>query len=219
VDPHERALVVTAREEILSRIRGALGDSPSAPEVPRTYRQQGARAPGDPELVRQLIGRLEDYRATVVRVAEGDDDAIGQAIADALTVRDIGRVVAPPGVPPEWTSRLADVVVDEASISARLLDGIPAVVTGSVVAVAETGSIILDGAGVCGRRAITLVPDTHVCVVRAMHVVQTVPDGLRRVDPQRALTIVSGPSATSDIELDRVEGVHGPRTLVVVIAG
>jgi L-lactate dehydrogenase complex protein LldG len=109
--------------------------------------------------------------------------------------------------------------VDEASISARLLDGIPAVVTGSVVAVAETGSIILDGAGVCGRRAITLVPDTHVCVVRAMHVVQTVPDGLRRVDPQRALTIVSGPSATSDIELDRVEGVHGPRTLVVVIAG
>jgi L-lactate dehydrogenase complex protein LldG len=219
VGPHERTLLVTAREEILSRIRGALGDTPSRPDVPRTYRQQGVHRPGTPELVRQLIDRLEDYRATVVRVAAEDDDAIGQAIADALTVRGIGQVVAPPGVPRAWTGRLADVVVDEASIDARTLDRIPAVVTGSVVAIAETGTIVLDGATVCGRRAITLVPDTHVCVVRAMHVVQTVPEGLQRVDPRRALTFVSGPSATSDIELDRVEGVHGPRTLIVVVAG
>ena len=123
------------------------------------------------------------------------------------------------GFPRGWTSALADVVLDEASVDAHTLDGIPAVVTGSVVAIAETGTIVLDGATICGRRAITLVPDTHVCVVHAGHVVQTVPEGLRRVDPRRALTFVSGPSATSDIELNRVEGVHGPRTLIVVVAG
>jgi L-lactate dehydrogenase complex protein LldG len=210
---------VTARDEVLARIRGALGEDPSAPPVPRTYRQQGEYAAGAPELVLQLVDRLEDYRATVVRIGADDDDSIGQAVANALASLEIGQSLAPSGMPREWTGWLADVVVDDGSLDARALDRIPAVVSGSIVAIAETGTIVLDGGELCGRRAITLVPDTHVCVVRVQDIVETVPEGLQRVDPHRPLTFVSGPSATSDIELSRVEGVHGPRTLIVVVAG
>jgi L-lactate dehydrogenase complex protein LldG len=210
---------VSAREEVLARIRGALGEDPSAPPVPRTYRQHGEHAAGAPELILQLVDRLEDYRATVVRVGTDDDDSIGHAVADALATLEIGQAVTPAGTPVEWTGWLADVAVDDGSLDARALDRIPAVVTGSVVAIAETGTIVLDGGQLCGRRAITLVPDTHVCVVRVQDIVQTVPEGLQRVDPLQTLTFISGPSATSDIELSRVEGVHGPRRLIALIAG
>lgn len=210
---------MSAREEVLARIRGALGEDPSAPPVPRAYRQQGRYAAGAPELVLQLVDRLEDYRATVVRIGADDDDSIGRAVADALASREIGQAITPAGTPRKWAAWLADVIVDDGSLDARGLDRVPAVVTGSVVTIAETGTIVLDGGELCGRRAITLVPDTHVCVVRVTDIVETVPEGLQRVDPQRPLTFISGPSATSDIELDRVEGVHGPRTLIVVVAG
>ncbi|KRF23085.1 LUD domain-containing protein [Phycicoccus sp. Soil802] len=210
---------MSARDDVLARIRGALGADPTAPPVPRAYRQHGEYAAGAPELVLQLVDRLEDYRATVVRIGADDDDSIGRAVADALAPREIGQAVTPPGTPREWTGWLADVVVDDGSLDAKALDRIPAVVTGSVVTIAETGTIVLDGGELCGRRAITLVPDTHVCVVRVSDVVQTVPEGLQRVDPVRPLTFISGPSATSDIELDRVEGVHGPRQLVVIVSG
>jgi L-lactate dehydrogenase complex protein LldG len=211
--------VTAARDEVLARIRGALGDDPTAPQVPRGYRRQGEHPPGDPELVALLIDRLEDYRAAVIRVDSGEDTVIGQAVADALAACGIGQAITPPGAPPEWTDRLADVIVDNGTLDAHALDNLPAVVTGSVVAIAETGTIVLDGSPLCGRRAITLVPDVHVCVVRTDDVVQTVPEALHRLDPTRPLTFISGPSATSDIELTRVEGVHGPRTLVVVLAG
>ena len=210
---------MSAREEVLARIRGALGEFPAAAEVPRAYRLEGAHSPGSAELVAQLIDRLEDYKATVVRVETDDDDAIGRAITAILATREIGHAVTPSGAPGAWTAGLADVVVDDGSLDARGLDRIPAVVTGSVVTIAETGTIVLDGRELCGRRAITLVPDTHVCIVRVQDIVETVPEGLHRVDPLRPLTFISGPSATSDIELDRVEGVHGPRTLIVLIAG
>jgi L-lactate dehydrogenase complex protein LldG len=209
---------VTAREEVLARIRSALGPDPTSPPVPRTYRHHGEHAPGSPELVLQLIDRLEDYKATVIRTGT-DDDTIGRAVADTLTTRNIGQAVTPKGTPQQWTAWLADVIVDNGTLDARALDRIPAVITGSVVTIAETGTIILDGGPLCGRRTITLVPDTHICIVRAHDIVQTVPEGLHRLNPQRPLTFISGPSATSDIELNRVEGVHGPRTLIVVVAG
>ncbi len=209
---------MTARDEVLARIRGALGEAPAAPDVPRAYRTAGDRSRGAAELVDQLVDRLEDYKATVVR-AGSDDAAVGPAVAATLAALGIDRAITPPGTPREWTGDLADVVVDDGSLTSRELDEVPAVVTGSVVAVSETGTLVLDGSPLCGRRAITLVPDVHVCVVRTGDVVQTVPEGLRLVDPSRPLTFVSGPSATSDIELSRVEGVHGPRTLVVVLVG
>ncbi len=210
--------MTSARDEVLARIRGALGDAPSSPDVPRAYRTAGEHASGAAELVDQLVDRLEDYKATVVR-ADGDDASVGQAVTAALAGLGVARAITPPGAPTAWTSGLTDVVVDDGTLTARELDDLPSVVTGSVVAVSETGTIVLDGSPLCGRRAITLVPDVHVCVVRTGDVVQTVPEGLRLVDPSRPLTFVSGPSATSDIELNRVEGVHGPRTLVVVLAG
>jgi L-lactate dehydrogenase complex protein LldG len=211
---------VSARDEVLARVRAALGEAPTAPPVVRAYRTEGAYAAGSAELVEQLVDRLVDYRATVVRVPTADDDAVGAAVAEALDALGCRGVVVPPGAPSAWTAEVdGEVVVDDGSLDATALDGIPAVLTGSVVAVSETGTIVLDGSDRCGRRAITLVPDVHVCVVAVADVVGTVPEGLARLDPQRPLTFVSGPSATSDIELQRVEGVHGPRTLVVVLAG
>jgi L-lactate dehydrogenase complex protein LldG len=209
---------MNAREEVLARIRGALGDAPTAAEVPREYRRAGDQPPGSPELVERLVDRLTDYRATVLR-SEADDPAIGQAITNALAPLGIDQAMTAPAVPDAWAARLSGAVVDDGTLTARELDRIPAVITGSVLAIADTGTIALDGSPLCGRRAITLVPDTHVCVVRVEDVVETVPEGLARLHPGRPLTLISGPSATSDIELNRVEGVHGPRTLVVVVAG
>ncbi|MHA3837974.1 LutC/YkgG family protein [Terrabacter sp. AAH1] len=209
---------MSARDEMLARIRRARGDASEGLPVPRSYRVVGEHAPGSDAVVAQLVDRLEDYRATVVR-AGGDDVAIGAAVAAALAGRGIHEVLHAPGVPDAWVRGVHVARSDDGTASARDLDAVPAVVTGSVAAVSETGTIALDGGPLCGRRALSLVPDTHVCVVRVQDVVQTVPEGLGRLDPTRPTTLISGPSATSDIELSRVEGVHGPRTLVVVLAG
>ena len=209
---------MSARDEMLARIRRARGEASEPLPVPRSYRVAGEHAPGSDAVVAQLVDRLEDYRATVVRC--GDDDvAIGSAVASALASRGIHEVAHAPGVPDAWVGAVDLARSDDGTASARDLDTVPAVVTGSVVAVSETGTIALDGGPLCGRRALSLVPDTHVCVVRVRDVVQTVPEALGRLDPARPTTLVSGPSATSDIELSRVEGVHGPRTLIVVVAG
>jgi L-lactate dehydrogenase complex protein LldG len=210
---------VSAREEVLARIRAAnrAAGSPEPAAVPRDYHRAGAHPPGSADLVELLRDRLVDYRASVVDVdSAAGADGVRAAIAAALADVD-GPAVVPPGFPRDWyPAGVIDGGVD-AAFSATELDGFAAVVTGCAAACAETGTIALDGSPDQGRRAITLVPDLHVCVVRADQVVHSVPELLARLEPTRPLTFVSGPSATSDIELERVEGVHGPRTLVVVL--
>lgn len=195
-----------ARSQVLGRVRAALaGAAPDPEPVPAP---PGAR-PGD--VVAHFAERVADYRATVVRCAPAD---VGVAVAGALPAG--ARVVVPPGLPEEIRAALADPLVDD-GLSADELDRADAVVTACRLAIAETGTIVLDHRPDQGRRALTLVPDRHVCVVRADQVVADVPEAVAALDPTRALTWISGPSATSDIELDRVEGVHGPRHLHVVV--
>jgi L-lactate dehydrogenase complex protein LldG len=205
--------VTTARQEVLRRIRSANGPSRAAREVERAYRTAGEHASGSPEVLDLLEDRLVDYKATVRRChAAGLAATVTEALAAVLP--DGAAVVLPAGLPEGWVPAG---VRDDGSMTAADLDGVGAVVTACTVACAETGTIVLDGSPDQGRRAITLVPDVHVCVVRADQVVQTVPEMIARIEPTRPVTFVSGPSATSDIELDRVEGVHGPRTLSVVL--
>ncbi len=213
-----------ARAAVLARIRAARGASVVV-EPARTYRTVGEHPAGSAELVDLLEDRLVDYRATVRRCStDGVRDAVLAALTEAGVVAGSGRpadaavrragVLVPTGLPTGWAP---DGHADDGVLTARELDGFAAVVTACRAACAETGTIVLDGEPDQGRRAITLVPDVHVCVVRADQVVQTVPELLARLEPTRPLTLISGPSATSDIELDRVEGVHGPRTLSVVL--
>lgn len=205
--------MATARNVILDRIRTALGPAPSPVDVPRGYRTDQA---GSVEL---FVDRLVDYRATVRQCPFSDLPA---TIAEALV--DTRVLVVPTGVPPAWLTAYQGTVVrdgDPRPLSVADLDapGVTAL-TGCAVAIAETGTLILDAGPESGRRALTLVPDHHVCVVHTGQVVAGVPAALSRLDRQtRPLTLVSGPSATSDIELNRVEGVHGPRRLDVIVVG
>jgi L-lactate dehydrogenase complex protein LldG len=196
----------SAREVVLGRIRVALGDRPGPVEVPRAYRTVGDL--DRPALLDLLVDRLLDYQASVRRCSPAE---LPGTLAAAVAGR---RVVVPPGLP--W--ELPGAVRDD-GLTAHELDALDGVVTACAVAVAETGTIVLDAGPDQGRRAITLVPDHHLLVVRAEQVVQTVPEAVARLDPTRPLTWISGPSATSDIELHRVEGVHGPRILDVVLVG
>ncbi len=197
---------MTSRDLILGRLRAALRDRPAPVDAPRDYRPAGSLAV-DLDL---FVDRLTDYRATVHRCADAD---VARVVDRVLGGR---RVVAPPGLPRHWLPDSVRVLGDDGCPPERIA-GADGVVTAAAVAVAETGTIVLDGAPDQGRRIATLLPDVHLCVLRADQVVASVPDALRRVDPHRPLTWISGPSATSDIELARVEGVHGPRNLHVVI--
>jgi L-lactate dehydrogenase complex protein LldG len=199
--------VNSARDEVLGRIRRALADGAPPVEVPRAYRTRGDLPRSD--VLDLLVDRLVDYKAAVRRCT---GPQLVDTLLDALKARGAARVVVPPALP--WD--LPGAVTDD-GLSAADLDALDGVVTACAVAVAETGTIVLDAGGDQGRRAITLIPDYHLCVVRADQVVQTVPEAVARLDPGRPLTWISGPSATSDIELKRVEGVHGPRTLEVVL--
>jgi len=209
---------MSAREEILERIRTALKDSPVAPEIPREYR--AASQLDEEALIELLVDRLIDYKAQVSVV---DNAEVPARIAELLA--DAGSYVVPTGLDAGWLTGL-ELEHDSrrrqdsaaAPLSVAELDGIDAVVSGSAVAVAETGTIILDGSPNQGRRAITLVPDHHICIVKTTDITGILPEALRRIDGTRPLTMISGPSATSDIELERVEGVHGPRKLDVIIA-
>jgi L-lactate dehydrogenase complex protein LldG len=207
--------VADSRDVVLGRIRAALSDRPRPPAVHRDYAL--SRELGD--LPALFASRVADYRAVVHRVRE---DELPARIEESLRARGTRAMVAPVDVPGWW--RVGDVVwsLDAPThpLSRRVLDRSGGVLTGCAVAIAETGTIVLDAGEAQGRRALTLLPDYHLCVVLESQIVGTVPEALARLDPVRPLTFVSGPSATSDIELDRVEGVHGPRNLeVLVIAG
>jgi L-lactate dehydrogenase complex protein LldG len=213
---------MSAREEVLARIRAALSDDAGAHvAVSRGYARERADAPTGASLLDLLDERLVDYRAEVRRSTRDDiADAVARAVADGLAGSDVEsgpRIVAPSALPEDWTSGIDGEVIIDDGLSVDDLDRCHGVVTAAAVAIAETGTIVLDGSPDQGRRAITLVPDLHVCVVTADQIVTSVPEGVARLDPTRALTWISGPSATSDIELNRVEGVHGPRTLQVVL--
>ena len=209
---------MSARDEVLGRIRVALGRDGAAarPDSSRTaeYRTHGPAGPA--HLLDLLAERLTDYRATVRRA---QPDEVLPTISAALAERGARRVVRPPGLDlPGWSATV-ELVTDNGQLSARDLDTFDGVITTAATAIAETGTIILDGSAGQGRRALSLIPDYHLCLVRASQVVALVPEAVARLRPDRPLTWISGPSATSDIELDRVEGVHGPRTLEVILIG
>jgi L-lactate dehydrogenase complex protein LldG len=212
-----------AREEILARIGLATG-AVAAPEeadaayaaLPRPYRR-AHHDPSTADIVALFAERAADYRAVVERVPEDELPGAVAAAADSLP-----SLLVPDGLPGGWLAGLRPdvrLVRDEPPLSAAELDRIAGVVTGCAVAIAETGTIILDHGPGQGRRALTLVPDFHLVVVRAGQVAADIADALARLDPARPHTLVSGPSATSDIELIRVEGVHGPRNLHILIGG
>jgi L-lactate dehydrogenase complex protein LldG len=203
-----------AHQVVIARIRSALAAAPPvATEVPRDYE---TALPGDVDVVALFAERTADYRATI---HETSADGLASMVASILTGWGAATLVVPAGVPDAWLAGAAGIVrlVDDPPLAKAQLDAADAVITDAAVAIAETGTIVLDAGPSQGRRALSLLPDRHLCVVPADRIVGTVPEALTRLDPRRPLTWISGPSATSDIELQRVEGVHGPRVLDVVI--
>jgi L-lactate dehydrogenase complex protein LldG len=202
-----------ARSEILARIAVAFPDPPARVDVPRDYDRTAAEGV---DVIERFAERVADYRATVHRTTAG---GLADVLATALRSRAAQRLIVPAGVPEEWLIAATGIerLADEPPLSKPALDGADGVITGCAVAIAETGTIVLDAGPGQGRRALSLLPDYHLCVVDATRIVPNVPQALERLDPRRPLTWISGPSATSDIELQRVEGVHGPRHLEVVI--
>ncbi|GAA5158936.1 LutC/YkgG family protein [Ornithinimicrobium tianjinense] len=215
---------MSAREEILGRLRAAttevttpVGHRGPAPVI-------GVPSPGAGETLELFAENVADYRASVTRCRP---EEVGTVVAGLLDRAGARSVVVPDGLEASWVAAAREAGVelvpdsgaDGALLTAAELDAVSAVVTAARVGIATTGTVVLDHEPDQGRRALTLVPDQHVCVVRADQVVHDVPDAVALLEPRRPLTWISGPSATSDIELDRVEGVHGPRTLDVVIVG
>jgi L-lactate dehydrogenase complex protein LldG len=194
---------MSSKDVILGRVRAALRDQPPVPSIPRDYRREFG--PADLDL---FVERLVDYKAVVHQ---------GASVADTIkTISGTGTLIVPPGLDRSWLPPEAVALVDEDLPPDRIAaaDG---VVTAAAVGIAETGTIVLDASPDQGRRIISLLPDLHICVIRPGQVVAAVPEAIARLDPTRPLTWISGPSATSDIELNRVEGVHGPRNLHVIL--
>lgn len=202
-----------ARTEILARIRASIADSPSAPQIPRGYRRSSELS--REQIVDMLEDRLIDYKAAVHRE---DLSSLPGRLAELL---GDGAVLVPDGLDESWLPeslrRVRDAGPDGAPLTARELDQVDALVSSSTVSCAETGTIFLNAAPDEGRRALSLVPDHHVCIVALETVVELIPEAFEGVSPDRPITMISGPSATSDIELERVEGVHGPRQLDVIL--
>ncbi|HEV2745638.1 MAG TPA: lactate utilization protein C [Rubrobacter sp.] len=218
--------MATGKETSLWRVRRATRDVPEAerPEdvsVERGYRKEGEGARD--EVVARFAEHVAEYEATVHRVAEAD---LPTRVADILEGRGLNKLVVPPLLPEAWIPEGVEVLRDAARprLTNEELDGADGVLTGCALGISQTGTIVLDAGPGQGRRALTLLPDYHLCVVREEQVVGLVPEAFARLeeavkDEGRAITFISGPSATSDIELNRVEGVHGPRALEVLIVG
>jgi L-lactate dehydrogenase complex protein LldG len=205
-------MTADARTELLARIRSATRGAP-LPEIPTEFRRRGALDPAG--RAARFCERVGDYRADVRPVTD-----VAEAVAAAARERAATRFVVPAGLPHAWRTPELE-LVDDVGASPTELDRLDGVITGCTVAIAETGTIVLSGGADEGRRAITLVPDLHICVVDEAQIVELVPEAFARLAElgmqTRPITFISGPSATSDIELSRVEGVHGPRDLVVLV--
>ncbi len=216
-------MTADARAEVMARIRAALKDVPKGerPEdvpVARGYRRRGDAGPA--ELADRFSARAADYKVAVYRVTEAE---VAAKAAEICAARGKHRLVVPADLPEAWRPAGLDLVADT-GLGHADLDAFDGVMTGCALAIAETGTIVLDSGPGQGRRAITLIPDWHVCVVPAERIVGIVPEAIAALGESlrreaRPITFVSGPSATSDIELNRVEGVHGPRTLEVLVVG
>ena len=218
--------MATAKETILWRIRHATRDVPGneSPEdvpVERGYRKEDDAE--REEIVGRFAERAAEYKTTVHRVEE---EELPSAIDEALGRRGVRSLVIPPYLPKGWIPEGIETLRDAARprLTNEELDESDGVLTGCALAIAQTGTIVLDSGRAQGRRALTLLPDYHLCVVREEQIVGLVPEAFAKLEESvkgggRAVTFISGPSATSDIELNRVEGVHGPRTLEVLISG
>ena len=210
---------MNARDEVLARVRMALRDRPAPAAVVRDYRTADDTDGRSRDALLDLLAeRLADYRANVRRCSV---DGVAAAVATALRERGVRRIVVPDGLAAEWLGDVAGVefVPDHPALSPARLDGLDGTITSCAVAIAETGTIVLDAGPGQGRRALTLVPDYHLVVVLGERIVPSVPAAVARLAATRPLTWISGPSATSDIELQRIEGVHGPRTLEAILVG
>ena len=216
---------MSARDQILARVRAAKGPQfqvatgTAIASIPSTPRHLAFRRAAGVDAVPLFVERAGEYRATVERVPAA---GLAGAIAQILRDRGVARLAVPPDLPPGWLPDGVEPVTDAADVNA--LDAADGVLTGCALAIAETGTIALDGGPAQGVRSLTLVPDFHLCVVREDQIIASVPEAIARLAPavreRRApITLISGPSATSDIELSRVEGVHGPRTLHILVAG
>lgn len=209
---------MSAREDIMNRIKSALRDAPETPVVPREYRRSSDMTAD--QRLEQLVDRLVDYKANVFLTPTAD---VAARLVELLA--GSASIVVPHGLEQAWLASLKydagtlAVHVDspESRLTVAQLDAVDAVVTAAATAVSETGTIMLDGSDDQGRRIISLVPDRHICILRAVDIVEVLPEAIARLEATRPQTWISGPSATSDIELERVEGVHGPRTLDVII--
>ncbi len=201
-----------ARAEILRRTSEAINGIQRIPTVERRYLRT---SPSGTDVIALFAERVADYKARVSQVRQ---DELAAAIDASLRRRGANRVAIPPGLPPAWlAASSAEWFGDEPPLSHTDLDQLDGVLTGCAVGIAETGTIVLDAGPGQGRRALSLLPDYHLCVVMSEQIVGSVPEAIERLDPRRPQTWISGPSATSDIELDRVEGVHGPRNLEVLV--